>query len=132
MSKSLFEQAKGAKSAEELISLAKTAGIDMGEENAKQLFGQLHQSGELSDDELNNVAGGGCKSKEEVDVYQGRRFQLKSMYGDMKCSCGGTTFIVERSDRFAYATDQIILTPRCEQCGTENHWVFLDMVIFID
>lgn len=62
MSKSLYEQARGAKSAEELISLAKTAGIDLGEENAKQLFAQLNRSGELSDDELNNVAGGGCKS----------------------------------------------------------------------
>ena len=133
MSKSLFEQAKGAKSAEELMSLAKTVGVDMGEENAKQLFGRLHQSGELSDDELNNVAGGGCKSKEEeVDVYAGRRFQMNSWYKGMKCSCGGTTFIVESSGPFGFGTDRIILDARCEQCGGVTNWVFLDMVVFID
>lgn len=134
MDKKLFEQAKGAKSVEELMSLAKTAGIDMGEENAKHLFGRLHQSGELSDDELNNVAGGGCKSEKEVDVYAGRRFQLKASprYSPRSCACGYTTFIVESSGRFAYDKNLIILNGRCEQCGATNIWFFENDVTFID
>ena len=53
-------KAKEAKSAEELLTLAKENGMEMTEESAKAYFEQLHKSGELSDDELNNVSGGWC------------------------------------------------------------------------
>lgn len=136
MSKNLFEQAKSAKSAEELMSIAKTAGVDMGEENAKQLFGRLHQSGELADEELDSVAGGGCKS-EEVDIYQGRRFKPIAcpIYSPRQCSCGCTTFIVESSGSWDFEgayKGSIILTARCEQCGKTNPFVLKEEVIFID
>ena len=56
----LLEKAKEAKSAEELVSLAKENGMELTEEEAAAYFAQLNKSGELSDEELDNVSGGGC------------------------------------------------------------------------
>ena len=56
----LILKAKEAKSAEELLALAKENEIEMNEESAKAYFEQLHKKGELSDEEIDNVAGGGC------------------------------------------------------------------------
>lgn len=56
----LIEKAKQAKSAEELLAMAKENGIEMTEEAAKANFDKLNKSGELSDEELDNVSGGGC------------------------------------------------------------------------
>ena len=53
-------KAKSAKSAEELLSLAKENGIEITEEEAGKYYAELHREGELSDDELDNVSGGGC------------------------------------------------------------------------
>ena len=47
-----------AKTAEELIELAKAEGIEMSEEEIKAKFDAVHKEGELADDELDNVAGG--------------------------------------------------------------------------
>ena len=58
-----IEKAKGAKSAEELLALAKEVNLEMTEEEAKAYFAQLNpEAGELSDEELDNVAGGGCET----------------------------------------------------------------------
>ena len=56
----LILKAKEAKSAEELIAIAKENGMEMTEESAKAYYEQIHKTGELSDDELDNVAGGWC------------------------------------------------------------------------
>lgn len=60
----LIEKAKTAKTAEELRALAKENDWEMTEESAQAYFNQLHKTGELSDDELDNVAGGGCHSSD--------------------------------------------------------------------
>ena len=54
----LIEKARQAKSHEELIALAKENGIELSEDKAKEYFERLNLSGELSDEELDNVAGG--------------------------------------------------------------------------
>ena len=52
-------KAKAAKTPEELIEIAKENDVEMTEESAKAYFEQLHpKTGELSDEELDNVAGG--------------------------------------------------------------------------
>lgn len=56
----VIEKAKQANSPEELLVLAKENNVTLSEEEAKKYFEKLHQSGELSDEELENVAGGGC------------------------------------------------------------------------
>ena len=58
ISKELLEKAKTAKTAEELLELAKAENIELTEEQAKEYFATIHASGELSDEELDNVAGG--------------------------------------------------------------------------
>ena len=61
LSKELLAKAKNAKTPEELIALAKENGEELTEESAKEYFELLNpKTGELSDDELDNVAGGGC------------------------------------------------------------------------
>ena len=58
MNKELFAKAKEAASAEELLALAKENNIEITEDEAKEYYDRLHVTGELSDDELENAAGG--------------------------------------------------------------------------
>ena len=55
----LIAKAKAAKSAEELLELAKANDVELTAEEAKICFEQLHTSGAVSDDELEAVVGGG-------------------------------------------------------------------------
>ena len=57
-SKKLIEKAKTAKTAEELLAMAKEESIEMSAEQAAKAFAELNKTGELSDEELDNVAGG--------------------------------------------------------------------------
>ena len=54
----LILKAKTAKSEEELLALAKENGMELSEESVRAYFEQMHKTGELADDELDNVAGG--------------------------------------------------------------------------
>ncbi len=63
MNEELIAKARSAKSAEELLALAKENGMELDEDGARAYFEQLNKSGELSDDELDNVSGGGCQTK---------------------------------------------------------------------
>ena len=58
------KKAMNAKSAEEILAIAKAEGIEMTEDEAKRVFTVLHKEGSLSDDELDAIAGG----KGELDV----------------------------------------------------------------
>ena len=60
ISKELLEKAKTAKSAEELLAMAKAEKVELTEEEAAKAFAELNKTGELFDEELDNVAGGGC------------------------------------------------------------------------
>ena len=60
-----IEKAKAAKNAEELHEISKANGVEMTADEAVIYFAQLNpKSGELDDDELDNVAGGACKSSD--------------------------------------------------------------------
>ena len=58
ITKELFEKAKTAKSAEELLAMEKAENIEISAEEAAKAFAELNKTGELSDEELDNVAGG--------------------------------------------------------------------------
>ena len=61
MNQELIIKAKAAKSVEELLELAKASNVELSEEQAKEYFAKLNSTkGELSDDELDDVSGGGC------------------------------------------------------------------------
>ena len=69
----MIEKAKAAKSAEELIALAKDNGVEMTADEAATYFAQLNpKSGELNDDELDAVAGGGCGDGRRIVDMGGR------------------------------------------------------------
>ena len=68
----LIAKAKAAKSAEELLALAKDNNVELTEEEAKTYFEQLNANGAVSDDELDGVAGGSflgisCPSEDEAE-----------------------------------------------------------------
>ena len=56
----LIAKAKAAKTAEELLELAKANNVELTEEQAQTYFAQLSAKGTVADDELDAVAGGGC------------------------------------------------------------------------
>ena len=61
----MIEKAKVAKTAEELYEIAKANGVELSADEAATYFAQINpKSGELDDDDLDNVAGGACKNKE--------------------------------------------------------------------
>jgi hypothetical protein len=69
----LIAKAKTAKSAEELLALAKDNNVELTEEEAKTYFEQLNANGAVSDDELDGVAGGSflgisCPSEDDKPV----------------------------------------------------------------
>ena len=59
ISKELLEKAKTAKSAEELLEMAKAEHIELTAEQATKALAKMNKNSELSDEELDNVAGGG-------------------------------------------------------------------------
>ncbi|MBO5968441.1 MAG: hypothetical protein J6S14_08085 [Clostridia bacterium] len=67
MSKELLEKAKAVNSAEELLALAKENNVELTEESSKAYFELVQaqsKNGELSDEELDNVSGGGCHASD--------------------------------------------------------------------
>ena len=54
----VLEKIKGAKSVEELIEIAKKDGVELSGENAEAILAEINKSGELSDEDLEKVAGG--------------------------------------------------------------------------
>ncbi len=63
MNEKFIAKARSAKSAGELLALAKENGLELTAEEANAYFEQLGKSGEISDEELDNVSGGGCHTK---------------------------------------------------------------------
>lgn len=61
----MMEKAKTAKTPHELLTIAKENGIELSETQANEYYAKLNKSGELTDNELDNVAGGGCGSEDE-------------------------------------------------------------------
>lgn len=74
----LMAKARAAKSVEELLALAKENDVELTEQKANYFFRKMNQSGELEDDELDSVAGGGCFSIDverlKVDPYDKCRY----------------------------------------------------------
>ena len=86
----LIAKAKAAKSAEELLALAKENNVELTEEEAKTYFEQLNANGAVSDDELGAVAGGGflglsCPSEDEAEEEV-----VNSVYATTCPSCRAT------------------------------------------
>ena len=83
-SKELIEKAKQAKSVEELLEMAKAENIELTAEEAARYFAELHTTGELSDNELDNVAGGNdssCNASTPFTVGTKVYIEMRKRYG---------------------------------------------------
>ena len=88
----LLMKAKAAKSAEDLIALAKENDMELTEESAKAYFAQIQKNGELDDDELDNVSGGWC-------YHDGNRVVTPlSWCTDWKCAECGSSYKQKEQD----------------------------------
>lgn len=105
-----IEMAKQAKSAEELAELAKENGVDITEDEAREYYEQLNKTGELSDDELDNVSGGGCGGGPEKKCPNcgGKDLEKKDTY--LKCRSCRTTICPK-----CYSA--VLLSGHCSNCG---------------
>ena len=100
----MIEKAKAARSAEELLALAKENNVEMTADEAKTYFAQLNpKSGELSDDDLDNVAGGGCSV--DVPVLDKTLADKVRVTSGQTCKkCGTNVGSLKESGRFYKAT----------------------------
>lgn len=65
----LIELARAAKTPAELRALAEENQVALSPEQAKAYFDRLNQAGALSDEELDNVAGGGdCGDSDSSNI----------------------------------------------------------------
>lgn len=102
MNKELIAKAKKVKTPEELLALAKENGEEMTEESAKAYFDLLNpKTGELADDELDNVAGGSCYASDGRKVIS-----LGYVCHDFCC---------KKDDSYAHGF--ICIVPHCSKCG---------------
>ena len=110
----LIEKAKTAKSAEELLALAKANNVEITEEEAKTYFAQLNANRAVSDEELDAVAGGGFmgvippSNKEKNGLKKGDRIMLKN---GKQCVCGSRVGVC-----VVPGISAIEATIRCENC----------------
>ena len=59
-SKELLTKAKSAENSAALLALAKENGMELTQEEAQFCLDQMKRHSALSDDELDDVSGGGC------------------------------------------------------------------------
>lgn len=61
MTQELMKKAKACQSSQEIQALAKEMGYELTEEQARDYLAKLNPgNGEIADEELENVSGGGC------------------------------------------------------------------------
>ena len=100
--KEMLEKAKSAKSAEELMELAKAEGMELTAEEAEKHFAELHRSGELADEELDNVSGGWCyKSGDDPRFTVGQRVYFYENDADDEKKYGVITQSFPKNKQFA-------------------------------
>lgn len=78
--KEMMKKAKAAKSAAELLEMAKAEGVEMTAEEAEVRFAELNKNGELADEELDNVSGGGCDKKYSPGGAQENKKDVVHLY----------------------------------------------------
>ena len=92
----MIEKAKAAKSVEELLEIAKANNIEMTADEAATYFAQLNpKSGELNDDDLDNVAGGACGGSDNDNSNVAVGDKVRVISGETCPKCGGNTGTVQ-------------------------------------
>ncbi len=114
----LMNKAKTAHSASELTELALENGIKLTADEAQKYFDMLHPAvGELSDDELDNVSGGGCGGGGNKD------------YGNSPYHIGQTVRVRDKSVSGGEWTGTIHELPVYTTVGGKSGWFY---AIYVD
>ena len=71
MEKEILKKLRAAKSPEEFLGIAKANGTELTAEQAKAGYDRLCGSGELSDDDLDKIAGGAADEEWYIRVSAG-------------------------------------------------------------
>ena len=119
LSKELLEKAQTAKSPEELLEMAKTENIDLSAEEAAKYFAELHKTGELSDEELDNVAGG-CGG-EEITEPKYKEGDLVWISGGFACYTCGRYRAFKVTEVHRSPVGKHTYSVACPDCG-EKWW----------
>ena len=128
----MIEKAKAVKCAKELVELAKTNGIEMTDEEAKIYYAQLNpKAGELDDDELETISGGGCQTsvggeKHTVVTCGLECFNGKWQQGMRFLDDGKMAPTVEVDNVDLRLTWAILCGDRANRCGTCIYLEFKD------
>ena len=120
MNRELLEKARSAKSADEIVSIAKEGGFDIDAEKAAGLFSML-KSGEISEEELENAAGG-CGGQ-GLSIHCYCPFQWNGDVTFWTCSkCGKqlskSSVIACCSNSVRFGNNEHAASIDCENC----HW----------
>lgn len=135
LSKELLEKAQTAKSPEELLEMAKVENIELSAEEAAEAFEKLNASGELSDEELDNVSGG-CddikwgstnydvlKECIHFDFEIGTRVVVRYTYFHYK-----GTIIDRKVEKSSYLYYNAYYLIHYDDTSYEDEWVLQDQV----
>ena len=119
LSKEVLEKAKEAKTAEELLEWAKSENIELSAEEAAKAFSELHKTGELSDDELDNVAGG-C-GEAEIPEPKYKEGDLVWISGGFACHTCGRYRAFKVTEVHRSPVGKHTYSVACPDCG-EKWW----------
>ena len=120
----VLEKGKAAKNPEELKAMAANEGWQMTDEEAASYFEELKEltgekkTGELSDDELDNVSGGGC--------YKDNRLVVTTFNwcDEFVCKCGGRGRILNELNESDSGTckrcKKRVKCSHCKYCSYEK------------
>ena len=115
LNKELLAKAKEAKTPEELLTLAKENGMELTEAEAKTYFDLLHpQTGELSDDELDNVAGGGCHNGGRLVVF------VMHYCDEWRCKYDGSQWVIDGMLECCKTCRVAAFCRSCQYCTYEK------------
>ncbi len=125
MTNEMIRKAKECKSTDELLALAKENGIEMTAEEAAEKLAALNNMGELSDDELENAAGGGvCGGAYDAMIKTPGGFEV----GDLVQIYHGNFVYLESCSACGYGVYRVTAIEgkrvyvACAKCGKERSY----------
>ena len=117
--KRTYRKSENSQKAEELLAMAKAENIEMTAEEAAKYFAELHKTGELSDEELDNVAGG-CGG-EEITEPKYKEGDLVWISGGFACYTCGRYRAFKVTEVHRSPVGKHTYSVACPDCG-EKWW----------
>lgn len=117
----IIQKARAAKSPEALMALAEENGKALTDEQAKEFFEKLNQTGELSDSELENAVGG-CGGGSADDSVLEYRITCMNDWAHNKTGDGWSAWGCKTCGQVIHTVDGKVM----ERCEHAKKWFLLD------